>query len=634
VETILELGLLNAVLATLLALAAAALTAAGRRPALAHALWLLVLLKLVTPPLVAVTLPRAAPPAPPAGHVDPAPPDDLLADGAEEVPADLPGPAGVEDRADVREASAGPEPPPWLASWPWAVAGLWLAGSCLWWSLAALRLARFRLLLRSARPAPPEVRARAEDLAGRLGLARCPDVWLLDAPLPPFLWSLFGAPRVLLPAPLWAGLTAQQRDTLLAHELAHVRRRDHWVRWLELVALGLYWWHPVAWWARRRLQEAEELLCDARVVRALPGAAGAYAEALLKTVAFLSRPRPALPAAASGLGQVRVLKRRLTMIMRGTSAERLPRAAALAVLALGATALALRPGWAQAPAAEPPAGGTRPAAAAPAGGDAAPAAGEAPRRAAVRGLLALGQAAQAGAGAGLALGQRPAGSTQEAQDAVELLRARLEAKEAELQEARALLTRAKVTLDRSERLHKQRALSEGEMEQARSDYEVQQARLRGKEAQLREARLLLTQAERRLGRLRQGGSASARPALSTPTPVYPPAGGTGPGGLPAAVPAYPTPPGGGAPGGRATEERLRRLERQLQDLLREVHDLRQQMRSPGQQGPGGGGSGGGGGTRRSPGQETPRPGAGRPLGLTLPGGASPAGEEVTPPARR
>ncbi len=55
-----EIVLSNAVVAALLALAAAALSALCRRPALAHRLWLLVLLKLVTPPLFPVHLPPAA----------------------------------------------------------------------------------------------------------------------------------------------------------------------------------------------------------------------------------------------------------------------------------------------------------------------------------------------------------------------------------------------------------------------------------------------------------------------------------------------------------------------------------------------------------------------------------------------
>jgi hypothetical protein len=152
----------------------------------------------------------------------------------------------------------------------------------------------------------------------------------------------------VLPASLVERLTTEQWLTLLAHELAHWRRRDHWVRWLELAALGLYWWCPLAWWAKAQLQQAEEECCDAWVVWTLPGAARAYALALVETVEFLAGARPALPPAASGLGQVQSLKRRLTMILRGTTPRALSLAGIFAVLGLGALLLPLAPTWAQA----------------------------------------------------------------------------------------------------------------------------------------------------------------------------------------------------------------------------------------------------------------------------------------------
>ena len=55
----------------------------------------------------------------------------------------------------------------------------------------------------------------------------------------------------------WAALDAARCDTLLAHELAHYARGDHWVRWLELIVAVLFWWHPAAWVARVKLREAE-----------------------------------------------------------------------------------------------------------------------------------------------------------------------------------------------------------------------------------------------------------------------------------------------------------------------------------------------------------------------------------------
>jgi hypothetical protein len=112
---------------------------------------------------------------------------------------------------------------------------------------------------------------------------------------------------------------------------------------LEFVVMGLYWWHPVVWYARRELREAEEQCCDAWVVSTLPGAGRTYATALMDTLDFLSTARSAVPPLASGLGQVSDLKRRLTMIMRGTTPRALSWPGCLAVLALGAFFLPLLP---------------------------------------------------------------------------------------------------------------------------------------------------------------------------------------------------------------------------------------------------------------------------------------------------
>src|SRR5207253_11039399 len=159
--------------------------------------------------------------------------------------------------------------------------------------------------------------------------------WLVPGAVSPMLWAIGRFPRLLFPAKLLERLNDEQRATLLAHELAHYRRRDHWVRLVELLVSGLYWWHPVIWWARHELHEAEEQCCDAWVVWTLADADRAYATALLQTVAFVSQARCPLPATASGVGQVRHLRRRLTMIMQGKTPRSQSWAGFLAVLGLG-----------------------------------------------------------------------------------------------------------------------------------------------------------------------------------------------------------------------------------------------------------------------------------------------------------
>jgi beta-lactamase regulating signal transducer with metallopeptidase domain len=360
--TLIEIGLWNAAASAVLALLAAAVARLCRRPALTHTLWLLVLLKLVTPPLIPFSLswPAAESPSQPAvgeptvadaepAESDPSEPDPILEE-PEGAGAGLPEPL-----------PAAPAAPP--IPWHWWAGLAWLAGSALWAGWVALHVVRFQRALRHARPAPASLRDEAECLARRLGLRRCPDVWLVPGAVSPMVWALGRCPRLLFPSGLLDRLDAEGRAALLAHELAHLRRRDHWVRLLELAATGLYWWLPVLWWARRELHEAEEQCCDAWGVWALDGDGRPYALALLQAVAFVSQARFPLPVGASGgVGQLSHLKRRLEMVMQGKTSRSLSWAGLVAVGGLGLL-LPLFPALGQAqvparPAAEPAAADT------------------------------------------------------------------------------------------------------------------------------------------------------------------------------------------------------------------------------------------------------------------------------------
>lgn len=357
----------SAVVAALLALMASIVGLLYRRPALVHSLWLLVLIKLITPPIWQVEifqLPPATPPvslteapirdAQPSKTLEVVTSDDCQLDDREELEGD-------ENSILLREAAAatGPldstvaDPPRTEDLWKWfslrpLLWSVWLTGTLGWLLVAAIRVARFQWLLRWAERAPGELQDRVHLLADCLGLARVPAVWLVPGPVSPMIWPIGIRPRLLLPHGLLDRLTPEQRDTLLAHELAHLHRRDHWVRGLELIVTALYWWHPVVWWGRQAIREAEEECCDAWVMWVLPASSRAYASALVEALDFLAGARPALlPPAACGLGQFQTLKRRLTMILTGTTSRALSRLGFLAVLGLGFL-LPVLPTWGQA----------------------------------------------------------------------------------------------------------------------------------------------------------------------------------------------------------------------------------------------------------------------------------------------
>src|SRR5262245_38164280 len=168
---LLEMVLSNALVATLLAVVAAVVSQVVRRPALTHALWLLVLLKLVTPPLVPVQLPwsldntSAEPPTGPAETsanrqqtVDAIEPAELalLGESFDELDA----PPG-EFAAPLEEKEAGESLPAARGfSMAWLV-WLWPVGSLLWLGWTGWTVLRFHCLLRRAHPASAELQHQA-----------------------------------------------------------------------------------------------------------------------------------------------------------------------------------------------------------------------------------------------------------------------------------------------------------------------------------------------------------------------------------------------------------------------------------------------------------------------------------------
>ena len=89
---------------------------------------------------------------------------------------------------------------------------------------------------------------------------------------------------------------------VLAHERAHLRRRDHWWKLLGFVLLAVYWFHPLVWLAYLLFCRDLELACDQRVIRDMDGEGRkGYASALLSC--GVSRlPRPACPLAFGEVG--------------------------------------------------------------------------------------------------------------------------------------------------------------------------------------------------------------------------------------------------------------------------------------------------------------------------------------------
>ncbi|HWU55603.1 MAG TPA: M56 family metallopeptidase, partial [Rhizomicrobium sp.] len=69
-------------------------------------------------------------------------------------------------------------------------------------------------------------------------------------------------PVVLLPIASLSGLTQEQLEAVIVHELAHIRRLDFLVNLFQLLAETLFFYHPAVWWLNRRIRAEREYCCD------------------------------------------------------------------------------------------------------------------------------------------------------------------------------------------------------------------------------------------------------------------------------------------------------------------------------------------------------------------------------------
>jgi beta-lactamase regulating signal transducer with metallopeptidase domain len=222
---------------------------------------------------------------------------------------DQPSPAATVGKAGVSNASGSSLPlrgSPWLISrtlenassdvLPWLVE-MWLIGVAFF----SLRTAGgFLLLERERRKRSAALSARllatCRTLQRRLGLERAihyRECQWLQAP------AVIGwfRPVVLLPVTALSGLSEDQLQAVIAHELAHVKRLDPFVNVFQVAVETVLFYHPAVWWLNKRIRAEREHCCD-DVAVSLCGHPVEYARAL--TLMEEWRSAPALAMAANG----------------------------------------------------------------------------------------------------------------------------------------------------------------------------------------------------------------------------------------------------------------------------------------------------------------------------------------------
>ncbi len=314
---------------------------ARNRPHLAYALWLVVLVKCLTPPLwssptgifcwmhgvrgseaaneangtsgqsgaeVTVGDGRFGPTADARRALPAEPfPSELVVVARPAHAVDIP---PARNACDETEARA-----PWPPALTWAVLiAVWTGGLLIVAGVATLRWASYwRLILRSACRADPTHDRLMRRLSRRLKLRRPVRLLVAGARIGPAVVGLL-RPTVVLPEALVRGRSASDLEPILAHELIHVRRGDMWVGMLQTAARAVWWFHPLVRWSVRLISREAERCCDEEVVAELGCSPAGYARNLLDVLEQKRslQPVPAFP----GVRPVEVTSRRLERIMK------------------------------------------------------------------------------------------------------------------------------------------------------------------------------------------------------------------------------------------------------------------------------------------------------------------------------
>jgi beta-lactamase regulating signal transducer with metallopeptidase domain/ketosteroid isomerase-like protein len=237
-----------------------------KTPALRQQIWLISLLVVLTLPVWPPLLPRSASPQPWNG---------TALSYAAELPRLVIVPAAEAGLpvTDYNANSAAPKRD-WLSKILPGAFCLWVVGALIALLGSVRGYRRLRRAIRLSRPTTPEEMGSAVELPRSVSLSLSADV---RSPVLVGIWH----PVILLPHDIAEWTSVEEREAMIAHELAHVARLDHFTNLLPTALNVIFFFHPLVRYGCRQFCWEREMACDDRVVD--DGAdAAIYAESLVK----------------------------------------------------------------------------------------------------------------------------------------------------------------------------------------------------------------------------------------------------------------------------------------------------------------------------------------------------------------
>lgn len=147
----------------------------------------------------------------------------------------------------------------------WIVLG-WAIGAFLFSLRFAAGIAYVKYLRGGAQPADEEWSETLKELASKLGIQRVVELYesiLVQTPLT----IGYLKPIVLMPIGLMAGLSTQQVEVILIHELEHIRRHDYLINFIQSLGETILFFNPFVWILSAWIREERENCCDDAVLR-------------------------------------------------------------------------------------------------------------------------------------------------------------------------------------------------------------------------------------------------------------------------------------------------------------------------------------------------------------------------------
>jgi beta-lactamase regulating signal transducer with metallopeptidase domain len=190
---------------------------------------------------------------------------------------------------------------------------------------SAVRTLKVAKYVRGLPLASPGLLSRVEGLADTIGLRSIPKVRSANENISPFVIGVI-RPTLIFPKRLAQVVTPDVMDAMVLHELAHLKRGDLWIRWIQgLTRLVLFFWPPVRW-VCRRIEKAMEQACDLWAIRMSGVTPQEYAQSLLELVRNIDAT-PVMTRRLAFAGKKSILEERFKMLLQRKNVGSSPRLA-------------------------------------------------------------------------------------------------------------------------------------------------------------------------------------------------------------------------------------------------------------------------------------------------------------------